>query len=199
MSPASSSQGNINNEIYILTLHDETVQDTLYSNTPSLGGPYMKVTKTSHIIERADAYEIDVGYNTSTIVQAFSIEQQENWAMLYNYNSELSPSTYVRRLDKYGGWIDEYAPMATSGNNRFLTREEDKVWFTKMTKYPISASIRVLGLLRPAQLMQYVRLNVYFPGGNKHVSSGLYIITKQVDEINSSGYFTNLSLTRISD
>jgi hypothetical protein len=46
--------------------------------------------------------------------------------------------------------------------------------------------------------MQYVRLNVIFPGGNKHISSGLYIVTKQVDNISGDGYKTTLSLTRIS-
>ena len=46
-------------------------------------------------------------------------------------------------------------------------------------------------------LMTYVRINTYF-FGQKHLSSGLYIITKQVDQIDSSGYRTTLSLTRIS-
>lgn len=45
--------------------------------------------------------------------------------------------------------------------------------------------------------MQYLRLNVYFPGGGKHISSGLYIITAQTDTINDNGYKTQLSLTRI--
>lgn len=89
--------------------------------------------------------------------------------------------------------------MVTSGNDQFLTRPEDVVWFTKMTQYPISATIKVQGLLRPAHLMQFLRLNVIFPGGHKHTSSGLYIITKQVDDIGETGYFTTLSLTRISD
>ena len=47
--------------------------------------------------------------------------------------------------------------------------------------------------------MQYLRLNVVFPGGNKHISSGLYIVTKQVDDINSNGYVTTLTITRISN
>jgi hypothetical protein len=46
--------------------------------------------------------------------------------------------------------------------------------------------------------MQYLRLNVIFPGGNKHISSGLYIVTKQTDSISNSGYRTSLSLTRIA-
>ena len=53
------------------------------------------------------------------------------------------------------------------------------------------------GLLRPATLMQYVRLNIIFPGGKKHLASGLYIVTKQIDNIGSNGYATTLSLTRI--
>jgi hypothetical protein len=92
-----------------------------------------------------------------------------------------------------------YAPTYTSGNNSFKTRPEDINWFTKVTKYPISATIKIQGLLRPAQLMQYLRLNVIFPGGNKHISSGLYIVTKQIDDISANGYTTTLSITRISN
>ena len=46
--------------------------------------------------------------------------------------------------------------------------------------------------------MTYLRLNTIFPGGHKHISSGLYIITKQVDTIDGSGYRTTLSLTKIN-
>lgn len=199
MVPAGSTTSNVSTDIYILTLHDETVFDSFYSDTASLGGPYFKVTRTSYLQEHADAYEVDIGYNTSTIVLGFSIENQENYSLLYDYNSKLSPSSYARRLNSKGQWEDVYAPMVTSGNDQFLTRPEDVVWFTKMTQYPISATIKVQGLLRPAHLMQFLRLNVIFPGGHKHTSSGLYIITKQVDDIGETGYFTTLSLTRISD
>lgn len=45
--------------------------------------------------------------------------------------------------------------------------------------------------------MQYLRLNVIFPGGKKHITSGLYIVTKQTDMIDRSGYRTTLNLVRI--
>lgn len=199
MLPASSSTSNLSKEIYILTLHDETVFDKFYSDTASIGGPYFKVTKTSTAIEYADAYEVDVGYNTRTMVLAFSVENNNNFSLLYDYNSDLAPEAYTRRLNDQGQWEDLYAPMYTSGNNQYLTRPEDTVWYTKLTKYPVNATLRVLGLLRPIMLMQYIRLNIIFPGGNKHIASGLYIITKQLDEISDAGYFTTLSITRISD
>lgn len=44
--------------------------------------------------------------------------------------------------------------------------------------------------------MEYVKLNVVF-FGVKHISSGMYIVTKQVDTINASGYRTTLSLLRV--
>ena len=81
--------------------------------------------------------------------------------------------------------------------NKYDTKATDRVWWTKATQFPINANITVQGLLRPATLMQYVRLNVIFPGGNKHISSGLYIVTRQVDNIGPSGYTTTLGLTRI--
>jgi len=44
--------------------------------------------------------------------------------------------------------------------------------------------------------MQYVNINCYFYG-QKHIASGLYIITKQTDTISQSGYRTTLELLRI--
>ena len=46
--------------------------------------------------------------------------------------------------------------------------------------------------------MTYLRLNIIFPGGHRHQASGLYVITKQVDTIDGSGYRTQLTITRIA-
>ncbi len=70
-------------------------------------------------------------------------------------------------------------------------------WWSNVTQYPISASITIKGLLRPATLMSYVRLNVLYYG-IKHSHSGLYIVTQQIDTINEQGYRTQLSLTRVA-
>ena len=200
MIPVGSTLDIRTKDIYILTVHDDTVYDQLYSDGLSEGGPYFKVTRTStETLHMSDAYEVDIGYNTSTIVLKFSIEKNENYSMLYEYNAKLSPELYSQRLNDQGKFEQVYAPMVTSGNDQYLTRAEDRIWYTKLTKYPISATLTVQGLLRHATLMQYLRLNVIFPGGNKHISSGLYIVTKQVDDIGLNGYTTTLSLTRISD
>lgn len=45
--------------------------------------------------------------------------------------------------------------------------------------------------------MTYVKLNVWFYG-RKHISSGYYIITSQTDNIDTSGYFTTLGITRVA-
>jgi hypothetical protein len=46
--------------------------------------------------------------------------------------------------------------------------------------------------------MTYVRINVIFPGGHKHIASGLYLVTKQQDTIGEgTGYKTTLSLVKI--
>ena len=56
----------------------------------------------------------------------------------------------------------------------------------------------IKGLLRPAILMTYVKVNVWF-FGHKHNSSGYYIITSQEDRIDmGSGYITTLGLTRVA-
>lgn len=66
-----------------------------------------------------------------------------------------------------------------------------------MVQFPISATLTIKGLLKPAILMTYVKVNVLFYG-RPHTASGLYIITKQTDTVDSNGYKTMLNLTRIS-
>lgn len=198
MIPASATTDQISKDIYILTIHDDTVYDKLYNNTENtLGGPYFKVTRTSYAKSYSDAYELDIGIHTNTIVTNFQINDNENYSILYDYTNKLYPEEYTKRINNKGEWEDVYAPSFTSKNERHKTNAEDISWYTKMTKYPISGSVTIQGLLRPATLMQYLRLNVIFPGGHKHVTSGLYIVTKQTDTIDATGYRTTLALTRI--
>ena len=199
MIPDGSTTSDISRDIFILTIHDDTTYDKLYVDEyVPYGGPYFKVSRTSYLSEQSDAYEVDIGYNTATIVTSFNVDNNENYSILYNYQKKINPAEYVRRINKKGEWEEVYAPATTSNNEEYETRPEDKSWWTKVTKYPISATITIQGLLRPATLMTYLRLNTIFPGGHKHISSGLYIITKQVDQIDGSGYRTTLSLTKIS-
>ena len=186
-------------DMYVLTMHDDTTFDDEYRDTLVEHGSYFKIERVSYKTNKSDAMQIDIGFgNTGTIVTAFSVSDDENYSLLYDYNDTLEVSPYVKRLDNNGNWIDVWAPGISSSNNYLTTSPSDITWWKKVTKYPIKASITVQGLLRPAILMSYVRLNVIFPGGHKHISSGLYLVTQQKDRIDSNGYRTTLSLTKIS-
>jgi hypothetical protein len=194
MIPRGSTPG-LSKEIYILTIYDDSI--TSAESSRSRKGPYFTVTKVSTIMERGDAYEIDIGINTSTIVRSFQIEKNENYSMYYDYQNQAHPEEYVRRIGADGLWEEKYAPASMLRDGASDIKAQDRVWWTKATQFPINATIQIQGLLRPATLMQYVKLNVIFPGGQKHLSSGLYIVTRQVDNIGPAGYATNLGLTRI--
>ena len=194
MIPAGSGPG-LSKEIYIMTIYDDSI--TSAERAMSKKGPYFQVTKVSTVMDHGDAYEIDIGINTSTIVRSFTIESNENYSLYYDYQNLAHPENYVRRINSDGLWEDFYAPTSMARPGTFDIKAQDRVWWTKATQFPINATIQVQGLLRPATLMQYVKLNVIFPGGKKHVSSGLYIVTRQVDNIGPGGYATNLGLTRI--
>jgi hypothetical protein len=194
MIPKGSTPGLIK-EIYVMTIYDDSITNA--DHTLSKNGPYFKIKKVSTIMEQNMAYEIDIGINTSTIVRDFQVQQNENYSLYYEYQNEAHPETYVRRIGADGLWEDTYAPAAMMREGIYDTKAQDQVWWAKATQFPITANIQIQGLLRPATLMQYVKLNVIFPGGQRHLSSGLYIVTKQIDNIGPNGYATNLSLTRI--
>ena len=194
MIPQGSTPG-LSKEIYIMTIYDDSI--TSSGKAMSKKGPYFEVTKVSTVMDRGDAYEIDIGINTSTVVRSFQIDKNENFSIYYDYQNLAHPENYVRRIGADGLWEDKYAPIGMIREDKSDIKSNDRVWWTKATQFPINATLQIQGLLRPATLMQYVRLNVIFPGGKKHLSSGLYIVTRQVDNIGPNGYATNLGLTRI--
>ena len=174
------------------------------SNTYSLvtyedsSGPYFKVRKLINQAESVNqlcTYEATIGYPSANFISGFSINQSDNWSILYDYNTKSQLDPYLARIDDMGNEVNIYSPMATNGH--YQMTEADKTWWTQMTQYPIKASITLRGLLRPAILMQNIKLNVYFYG-RKHVSSGVYIITSQKDSISKNGYSTTLELIKIA-
>ena len=197
MQPADSPEG-LPTANYILTIHDNTANSNASAPANvSATGPFFKVTKVDKAVANADAYTLTIGYNTSTIVTEFAVENNESYALYFEYQNEIHPKKYVRRLNNFGQWEDEYCPVITTKVDTKKTMPNDENWWKLITAYPINASVTIVGLLRPATLMQYVRLNVVFPGGHKHISSGLYIVTSQEDTLDEKGYFTTLGLTRL--
>lgn len=200
MQPADAPEG-LPTANYILTIHDNaaTNNESKPGNSDQQNnGPFFKVTKIDKKVDKDGAYTLTVGYNTSTIVTNFSLENNENYALYYEYQNEVTPKQYVRRLNNKGEWEDTYAPTITANPQLKRSTAANENWWKLITAYPINASVTMMGLLRPATLMQYVRLNVVFPGGHKHISSGLYLVTKQEDSIDNNGYKTTLGLTKIA-
>lgn len=161
-------------------------------------GAYFKVVKmgaTTRSKTSDNTYEVDIGFPTNTLVTSFALDTDNSWAILYNYSEKISLNKYKYSIDNKGTLIS--TPVTGTVINPLSNEmtEANKTWWTQMTQFPVTAKLTIKGLLKPAMLMNNVRVNTYF-FGNKHSSSGLYSITKQVDKIDASGYRTTLSLTR---
>lgn len=192
MSSQNDKSGQIKKSArYVLTIHDDT------SNI--LSGPYFKITKVTtgaQDLTSVDYYTIDIGYPNKDLVTDFQVTNNEAYSILYEYSNKAQFSDSTYRIGDDGKVEEIYSPALTNSNLLMKTTEADRTWWSQMTQYPIQATLTIKGLLRAAVLMDYIRVNTYFYG-HAHTSSGLYIITKQVDEINSSGYRTTLSLLRV--
>jgi hypothetical protein len=120
----------------------------------------------------------------------------QTYAIFYDFTRQLQDTQYVQRINNEGKIEEILAPLISSGNASRDIDDTNTSWWTSVTEFPIKVQLTMKGLLRPAILMTHVRLNIYFYG-RKFVDSGLYIITKQEDTIDASGYRTTLNLTRI--
>jgi len=159
-------------------------------------GPYFKIVSVNKIKDMPMAYGIDIGYPSQNIVTSFNIEDNEGYTIFYDFFEDLNTDQYVERINDRGELETVYAPILGSDNAQRVATESEKTWWTRVTEFPIKAKITLKGLLRPAILMTHVRINVYFYG-RKHLSSGLYVITKQVDNISEQGFRTTLNLLRV--
>lgn len=177
---------------YFMTICDDPFNE--------YGGTYFKVTKVSSstaFINGEDVYEVDIGYPDKNFVTNFQISDDQAYSLLYKYSQKPGTSSYAYRIDNEGNMVTVESPSITSANPYFLQSAEDESWWSKMTQFPISASLTVKGLLRPSMLMTHIRIRSTFFGQKFARASGLYIITGQEDSISGSGYKTTLSLMRI--
>lgn len=189
-----STDSPIKTSTYFMTIHDD-----IYGED-DLKGPYFKVTKVKadgKTISSKDTYEVDIGYPGDNLVTKFNLRDDNSWSLLYNYSDKLNQQNYTYEISDEGEIITTYSPALTTSSRKFRTTAAQKSWWTNMTQFPVSAELTIKGLVRPATLMTYIRVNAFFYG-QRHVSSGLYIITKQEDKIDGEGYRSILSLTRVA-
>ena len=177
---------------YFLTINDD------YNN--DLGGTYFKVSEVSAnaaVYNATDTYELDINYPGDNFVTEFSLNNDQSWAILYEYAGAVKHEeyTYNIRADRTIETLSSPSLLTSSLTNDKSAYKTQ--WWSYMTEFPITATLTLKGLTRPSMLMTYVKLNVWFAGGQKHISSGTYIITKQTDSITSAGYTTTLTLLRV--
>lgn len=191
MTPLSdTSNSTIREANYYISIQD-IVSD-------SFKGPYFKLTKigVNTITTGVDTYEVDVGYPTNNFVTRFTIDNNQAYSIFYNCAQNLEQPQYVYRVGDDGKIITEYSPSISNSSQLLRTTETDKNWWTEVTQFPITATLVLKGLIRPSILMSFVKLNVLFYGA-RHISSGTYVITRQEDTLDSTGYRTTLKLTRV--
>lgn len=187
--------GQVNNSVLNSAMYRICVVDDM---TDIFGGAYFKVVKISQNIRKdsLDVYEINVGYPDNNYVYNFSIDDNQVFSILYDYAGEAKQPDYIQRIDNKGNLISEYSPSFSNSKDLLKTTSADKTWWTNMVNYPITATLSIKGLIKPAILMSYVYIDARFFGA-QHYASGYYIITKQVDDVSMSGYRTTLSLLKV--
>ena len=175
---------------YFLAIHDDI--------TNALGGTYFEVkeVKADTKVSNYDVYEVDVGYPGDNFVTQFNLSNNQQYTILYDYAGKIEQTKYIYSIDNNGQLSTQYAPSIARSKSLYKMTEQNKNWWSKVTQFPIEAMLTIKGLTRPSILMSQVRINTVMYG-QKHISSGLYIITKHQDKLDSNGYTTTLTLLRI--
>ena len=177
-------------------------------NKNELGGSYFTVTKVSltnnvaipddmtNSVVDMGAYELDIGYPNNNFVTDFQVNNNQEWSILYSASNKVDLKNYSYKIDNNGTLKRDYSPTLTRMSSWDGTTAADKSWWTAVTEFPLKATLTMKGLVRPTILMSYVKINVLFYG-QKHISSGYYVIEKETDVVDDNGYKTTLNLLRV--
>lgn len=181
----------VNTSTFLMHIYDDINND--------LGGTYFKVVEIKSklsVDQQSNVFSIDVGYPSDNFVTNFTVNNNDSWAILFDYSTKINQSDNTYTIDKNGNVVAEnsLSPLTVSRNLQVST-QSNRNWWSKVTSFPITASVTIKGLLKPSVLMSMVYVNCYFYG-HRHISSGLYVITKQEDSIDSNGYRSTLTLLR---
>lgn len=107
MVPAGYTTGNLaNTDIYVMSYHDGSTYDDAYLDGKQMVGSYFKIDRMSNKSSSADAFEINVGFGNSdsTIVTNFSVTNDENYALMYEYATDNQQDAYKKIIDNDGHW-----------------------------------------------------------------------------------------------
>ena len=140
-------------------------------------------------------YEVDLGYPDDNMVFDFSVNTNYGWSAAMETSSKIS--SYMYDINSFGD-INRIKSNALLKSD--LTTSEfqtDKNTWKQLTRFPISATLTIKGLMAPIMLLTYVKVNNYY-FGNKRITSGMYIVTEQKDYISGNGCRTTLGLTRVA-
>ena len=184
-----------NNSTYFLTLVDNTFSD--------LDGAYFKIdevrsynnTSSKNTKITYNYFELDIGYPTDNFITNFQLCNNNYWPLVYKYAGNIPKYTYD--IDNDGNIIQEKTNALFINNKYNETNLITSNWWKQVTEFPISAKVTIKGLLNPAMLMSYIKINTLFYG-QRDIASGLYVVTEQQDTISGSGYSTELTLLRVA-
>lgn len=179
------------------------IQDGIYmlafdsDENNELGGAYMKIVKTNEK-KNADEFEVSIGYPGQTDVYDFNLNEDEMYSILYDYTETEEQMSYAREIKNDGSIVSIYKnPIATDPILQKTTNTAS-TWWTQMVNYPLTATMKIRGLIRPVILTSAVNIKQYF-WGQLFTTSGRYIVTKQTDIVDASGYYTELGIMRTGE
>ncbi|MCM1323006.1 MAG: hypothetical protein NC218_02370 [Acetobacter sp.] len=174
------------NSFFAMLIHDEP---------DNIDGPYFEVINSNLHQGAGNRYsvEIDVGYPSDTPVFSFTPTQNASLALITPYQKKYDEKL-IMNVNEQGEFLKAGTPSLAIKNGS--ADQSLKTWWNTMTGYPVNATLRTRGLIKPSILCEYLDINVLF-FGQPYNYSGFYMVTGQKDVIDLTGYYTDLSLVRV--
>lgn len=167
----------------------------IYDEPDNVDGPYFKIINSNLYQGSGTIYsvDIDVGYPSDTPIFEFTPSQTTSLALITALQEKVD-SNRVTDINADGSLSTSNTPSLAVANG--YASSQMQAWWATMTAYPVNATLKTRGLIKPSILCEYIQINVLF-FGQRYNYSGLYMVTAQKDLVSAtSGYTTELTLVR---
>lgn len=171
---------------FAMLIHDEpTTED----------GPYFEIVNSATHQGKGNTYSvgIDVGYPSDTQVYQFTPSQATSLALVTAYQEKIDKPRSIN-INEFGDPNIVATPSMAIKNGKASSALLQ--WWKSLTAFPITATLKTRGLIKPTILCDFLKIDIYF-FGQKYNYSGYYMVTAQKDVVSRDGYSTELSLVRV--
>lgn len=165
----------------------------MYSIDDSLNNQSFRINRLINSEDIAD--EIVIGTEGSVVID-YEVTTDMSYGIALDYGEELSSDTFTNYFVNASGEEESVESVGAVTSSDTDLAAVDLKWWEAVSSYPYGLKLITRAMRTQLPLMSRLRITILIKG-MVHNMSGIFMLVKCDDEVNSDGYTTTMELIRV--